>query len=74
MGSRLGVFVMAAGKGTRMRSELPKVLHPILDMPMLRHLLRSLLGCGAEKVAVLVGSGGEQVEAYLRAFPDVKVL
>lgn len=74
MGSRLGVLVMAAGKGTRMRSELPKVLHPILDMPMLGHLLRSLLGCGAEEVAVLVGSGGEQVEAYLRTFPDVKVL
>ena len=35
----MGILVMAAGKGTRMRSELPKVLHPILDVPMLKHLL-----------------------------------
>lgn len=74
MGSHLGVLVMAAGKGTRMKSDLPKVLHPALDMPMLGYLLRSVLGCGAGEVAVLVGSGGDQVEEYLRAFPDVKVL
>lgn len=74
MGSRLGVLVMAAGKGTRMRSALPKVLHPILDMPMLGHLLRSVRQCGQGEIAVLVGSGGEQVEGYLRSFPDVTVL
>lgn len=74
MGLRLGILVMAAGKGTRMRSGLPKVLHPILDAPMLGYLLRSVLGCGADEVAVLVGSGGEQVEEYLRSFPDVKTL
>jgi len=62
MKSRLGILVMAAGKGTRMRSELPKVLHPILDVPMLGHLLRSVLGCGAGEVAVLVGAGGGQGE------------
>lgn len=74
MGSRLGILIMAAGKGTRMRSGLPKVLHPILDVPMLGYLLGSVLGCGADEVAVLVGSGGEQVEEYLRSFPDVKTL
>lgn len=74
MKSRLGILVMAAGKGTRMRSELPKVLHPILDMPMLGHLLRSVLGCGAGEAAVLVGAGGERVEEYLRDFPEVRVL
>ena len=74
MSSRLGILVMAAGKGTRMRSELPKVLHPILDRPMLGYLLRSVLECGAAEVAVLVGSGGGQVEEYLRDFPDVAVL
>lgn len=74
MGSRLGVLVMAAGKGTRMRSGIPKVLHPILDVPMLGYLLRSVRGCGVGEVAVLVGSGGERVEEYLRSFPDVAVL
>lgn len=74
MGSRLGILVMAAGKGTRMKSELPKVLHPILDMPMLGYLLRSIRQCGIGEVAVLVGSGGEQVEGYLRHFPEVTVL
>ena len=74
MESRLGILVMAAGKGTRMRSELPKVLHPILDVPMLGHLLRSVLGCGAGEAAVLVGAGGERVEEYLRDFPEIKVL
>lgn len=71
----LGVLVMAAGKGTRMRSALPKVLHPVLDRPMLDYLLRSAASCGAEATAVLVGSGGDQVEAHLKErFPEVEVL
>ena len=68
-----GVLIMAAGRGTRMRSSLPKALHPILDRPMLDYLLRSVLLCDVGEVAVLVGSGGEQVEAHLSGLP-VRVL
>ncbi|NLL36952.1 MAG: bifunctional UDP-N-acetylglucosamine diphosphorylase/glucosamine-1-phosphate N-acetyltransferase GlmU [Fretibacterium sp.] len=62
---------MAAGKGTRMKSALPKVLHPILDRPMLGCLLQSVLSLEGAEVAVLVGSGGEEVCAYLECFPTV---
>ncbi|MBQ9565641.1 MAG: bifunctional N-acetylglucosamine-1-phosphate uridyltransferase/glucosamine-1-phosphate acetyltransferase, partial [Synergistaceae bacterium] len=64
-----GVLIMAAGKGTRMKSALPKVLQPLLDRPLLDYLLRSVLGCEFRDVAVLVGSGGEQVAEHLRDFP-----
>ena len=69
-----GVLIMAAGKGTRMKSPLPKVLHPILDRPMLDYVLRAALSCGADETAVLVGAGGEQTAEHLKGFPSVKVL
>ena len=64
---------MAAGKGTRMRSTTPKVLHPILDRPIIDYVLRSVFEAGIkpENVGVLVGSGGETVEQHLRKnFPN----
>jgi bifunctional UDP-N-acetylglucosamine pyrophosphorylase/glucosamine-1-phosphate N-acetyltransferase len=54
--------ILAAGKGTRMKSDLHKVLHPIAGRPMLLHLLAGLDGLGAERRVVVVGSGREQVE------------
>jgi len=55
--------VLAAGKGTRMRSNLPKVLHPLLGEPMICHVLRALryAGIPPERTVVVVGYGGEQV-------------
>ena len=70
----LGILVMAAGKGTRMKSDLPKVLLPILDKPMLGYLLKTVLDCEPDGVAVLVGHKGEQVCDYLKAFPAVEPL
>ncbi len=70
----LGILIMAAGKGTRMKSGLPKVLHPILDTPILEYLLKSVISSVTADIAVLVGSGGEQVCSYLEKFPSVKVL
>ncbi|MDR2179360.1 MAG: bifunctional UDP-N-acetylglucosamine diphosphorylase/glucosamine-1-phosphate N-acetyltransferase GlmU [Synergistaceae bacterium] len=72
--STLGILVMAAGKGTRMKSGLPKVLLPILDKPMLGYLLETVSNCGPDGVAVLVGHEGEQVCDYLKAFPGVEPL
>ena len=47
--------VMAAGKGTRMKSELPKVLYPILERPMIEYVLDALEQAGVDKILVVVG-------------------
>jgi bifunctional UDP-N-acetylglucosamine pyrophosphorylase / glucosamine-1-phosphate N-acetyltransferase len=57
--------VLAAGQGTRMRSSLPKVLHPLAGRPMLEHVLASLSAAGIGDQVVVTGHGGEQVEAAL---------
>ncbi|NBV54530.1 MAG: hypothetical protein EBR79_02325 [Proteobacteria bacterium] len=65
--NQLAVVVLAAGKGTRMKSELPKVLHPLQGMPMLGRLLRGLGVLKPARVVVVTGYGAEQVEAYARS-------
>jgi bifunctional UDP-N-acetylglucosamine pyrophosphorylase/glucosamine-1-phosphate N-acetyltransferase len=57
-----------------MKSDLPKVLLPILDKPMLGYLLKTVLDCEPDGVAVLVGHRGEQVCDYLKAFPAIEPL
>ena len=59
------VVILAAGQGTRMRSDTHKVLHPIASQPLLLHLLDSVDALGAEKRVVVVGKGREQVEAAI---------
>ena len=63
--SPFAVVILAAGQGTRMRSDTHKVLHPIASRPMLLHLLDRVEALGAEKRVVVVGKGREQVEAAL---------
>ena len=58
----IAAIVLAAGKGTRMKSDLHKVLHPLAGRPMLFHLLASLVDAGAERRVVVVGADREQVE------------
>ena len=60
---RFAVVILAAGQGTRMRSDTHKVLHPIAGRPLLLHLLDSVDALGAERSVVVVGKGREQVEA-----------
>ena len=62
---RFAVIILAAGQGTRMRSDTHKVLHPIASRPLLLHLLESVDALGAEKRVVVVGKGREQVEAAI---------
>ena len=65
LASPFAVIVLAAGQGTRMRSDTHKVLHPIAGKPMLLHLLDTVEGMGAAKVVVVVGKGREQIEAAI---------
>lgn len=67
----LRTVVLAAGLGTRMKSDLPKVLHPVLGRPMVCWAVDTALTVGAERVTVVVGHGREQVEATLASqFPQ----
>ncbi|HYM53418.1 MAG TPA: bifunctional UDP-N-acetylglucosamine diphosphorylase/glucosamine-1-phosphate N-acetyltransferase GlmU [Candidatus Dormibacteraeota bacterium] len=58
-------IVLAAGQGTRMRSRLPKVLHPLAGRPMIEHVLGALASAGIEHRVVVTGHGAEQLEAAL---------
>jgi bifunctional UDP-N-acetylglucosamine pyrophosphorylase/glucosamine-1-phosphate N-acetyltransferase len=66
------VVILAAGQGTRMRSDTHKVLHPIASRPLLLHLLDRVDGIGAKRRVVVVGKGRDQVELALNG-RDVSV-
>jgi bifunctional UDP-N-acetylglucosamine pyrophosphorylase/glucosamine-1-phosphate N-acetyltransferase len=59
----LAIVILAAGKGTRMKSNLHKVLHPLAGKPMLMHLIDTARTLSPERTVVVVGAGREQVEA-----------
>ncbi|MEP6808476.1 MAG: bifunctional UDP-N-acetylglucosamine diphosphorylase/glucosamine-1-phosphate N-acetyltransferase GlmU [Chloroflexota bacterium] len=63
--SATAAVVLAAGQGTRMRSRLPKVLHPLAGRPMLEHVLASLAAAGVVDQVVVTGHDADQVEAAL---------
>lgn len=57
----IDVVILAAGKGTRMRSDLPKVLHPIAGKPMLGHVVDAAKALGDVQITVVIGHGAELV-------------
>ncbi|MGD9708935.1 MAG: bifunctional UDP-N-acetylglucosamine diphosphorylase/glucosamine-1-phosphate N-acetyltransferase GlmU [Halothiobacillaceae bacterium] len=61
----LHVIILAAGQGTRMRSSMPKVLHPIAGRPMLEHVLDAAATLAPERVHVVIGHGAGQVRQRL---------
>ncbi len=63
----LNVVIMAAGKGTRMKSALPKVLHRVGGKALLHHVLDCAAALGADRTIVITGHGAEQVEATITA-------
>jgi bifunctional UDP-N-acetylglucosamine pyrophosphorylase/glucosamine-1-phosphate N-acetyltransferase len=69
----LAVVILAAGKGTRMKSDLHKVLHPIAGRPMIEHLLESVAALAPQRQVVVVGSGREQLEKQLGARAEIAV-
>lgn len=71
----IAVVILAAGKGSRMKSDLPKVLHQVAAAPLLVHAMRSAEAAGAERIIVVAGHGAEQVEAAAKAHnPDAEIV
>ena len=62
MSKALHIVILAAGEGTRMKSNLPKVLQPLGGRPMLTHLLDTAGSLGPERIHVVIGSGANQVK------------
>ncbi len=69
----LNVVIMAAGKGTRMKSALPKVLHRLAGTSLLQHVLNAAAGLGADRTVVVTGHDAERVEAAAAASSAVFV-
>lgn len=67
--SSLSVVILAAGKGTRMYSDLPKVLHPLAGKPMVQHVIDTALKLGAENVHLVYGHGGGLLKEKLSDQP-----
>lgn len=61
----LSVVILAAGKGTRMKSKLPKVLHPIAGKPMVQHIIDTVKHLGAEQINLVYGHGAEKLKSQL---------
>ncbi|WP_227339644.1 MULTISPECIES: bifunctional UDP-N-acetylglucosamine diphosphorylase/glucosamine-1-phosphate N-acetyltransferase GlmU [Sphingopyxis] len=73
MTTPIAAIILAAGKGTRMKSDLHKVLHPIAGRPMLMHLMDSVDALAPAKKVVIVGDRAEQLEAALAGSAELAV-
>ncbi len=72
--TKLNVVILAAGKGTRMFSDLPKVLHPIAGTPMLAHVVDTARQLNPAKLCVVYGFGGDAVPQTIKGDDIVWVL
>lgn len=61
----LDIVILAAGKGTRMHSQIPKVLHPLAGKPMVQHVLDTALGLQPDRTHVVIGHGADQLREAL---------
>ena len=68
----IDVVVLAAGQGSRMKSDLPKVLHPIAGKPMLAHVLECARSVDANDLHVVVGHGSDKVKAAFEGANDIQ--
>lgn len=64
----LSVVILAAGKGTRMKSAVPKVLHKLAGKPLLEHVYDTARDLSAEEIVIVYGHGGEQVREQCKHF------
>lgn len=66
---QLACIILAAGKGTRMKSTLPKVLHPLGGQPMVRHVLTAAESLNPARIVVVIGPGMDNVAACVAPYP-----
>lgn len=71
MSKRLAI-ILAAGKGTRMKSDLPKVLCPVRGRPMVEYVVETLRGAGVDHLLAVVGFRADLVREALGKYPDVE--
>ena len=64
----LDIVILAAGKGTRMRSQLPKVLHTLAGKPMVEHVLATASGLNPSRTHVVIGHGADQLRDALAEY------
>jgi bifunctional UDP-N-acetylglucosamine pyrophosphorylase/glucosamine-1-phosphate N-acetyltransferase len=69
---KLGIVILAAGQGTRMKSALPKVLHRIAGKPLLGHVIDCARSLSPEEIVVVYGHGGDQVRATFANQTDLR--
>ncbi len=70
----IATVILAAGQGSRMNSDLPKVLHKIAGAPLLEHVMRCSMAINAEKTVVVVGHGGETVEKLAQSVDETALI
>jgi bifunctional UDP-N-acetylglucosamine pyrophosphorylase/glucosamine-1-phosphate N-acetyltransferase/UDP-N-acetylglucosamine pyrophosphorylase len=71
VGDRVAI-VLAAGKGTRMKSDLPKVLFPVLGRPLIRYVLDAVVAAGIQRVLLVVGYQSDLVRRVLSDCPGIE--
>lgn len=77
--SRWSAIILAAGKGTRMKTPLPKVLHPVAGRPMIVRVIEACKAAGIEEIRVVTGFGGQLVQSVVeplgvRCYPQAQQL
>ena len=69
--TQMNIVILAAGMGKRMNSDLPKVLHPLAGKPLLGHVVDTARTLGPQRLVIVFGHGGEQVQAAFEGQADL---